>query len=165
MPLFCKHLAGCFKAEAVLGTRVEAVGSEFDVVRRDGFETHGLRKERPDEAVHVFVCVTHPSPKEARLRVAITSSSIPCRAVANAIGVGASFKTAANYARKGGQVILAGFCEDEVPISPLDWIMREIEVKAILGYYDGVRRAQKEPERPASKAEPINHESQTDFGL
>ena len=80
-------------------------------------------------------------------------------------GVAASFKASANYARKGGQVILAGFCEDEVPISPLDWIMREIEVKAILGYYDGVRRAQKEPERPASKAEPINHESQTDFGL
>lgn len=51
-------------------------------------------------------------------------------------GVASSFQASASYTRKGGQVILAGFCEDEVPISPLNWIMREIEVKAILGYYD-----------------------------
>jgi len=51
-------------------------------------------------------------------------------------GTAASFRSAADYAKRGGQVILAGFCEEEVAVSPLSWIMREIEVKAILGYYD-----------------------------
>jgi (R,R)-butanediol dehydrogenase / meso-butanediol dehydrogenase / diacetyl reductase len=51
-------------------------------------------------------------------------------------GVPPAFKDAAYYARKGGQVIVAGFCEEEVGIRPLDWILRGIEFKAILGYYD-----------------------------
>ncbi|MBN1499975.1 MAG: alcohol dehydrogenase catalytic domain-containing protein [Spirochaetes bacterium] len=51
-------------------------------------------------------------------------------------GVASAFRDAPEYAVKGGQVILAGFCEQEVGVRPIDWILREIEVKAILGYYD-----------------------------
>jgi (R,R)-butanediol dehydrogenase / meso-butanediol dehydrogenase / diacetyl reductase len=51
-------------------------------------------------------------------------------------GVASAFRDASTYARKGGQVVVVGFCETEVGVRPLDWILKEIEVKAILGYYD-----------------------------
>lgn len=51
-------------------------------------------------------------------------------------GVASVFMDANLYARKGGQVVLVGFCEEEVGVRPLDWVLKELEVKAILGYYD-----------------------------
>ena len=51
-------------------------------------------------------------------------------------GAPSAFRDAPSYALKGGQVVLAGFCEEEVGVCPLDWILRGIEIKAILGYYD-----------------------------
>jgi (R,R)-butanediol dehydrogenase/meso-butanediol dehydrogenase/diacetyl reductase len=54
-------------------------------------------------------------------------------------GVPSAFRDAPDYARKGGQVVLAGFCEKEVGVRPLGWILRGIEIKAILGYYDEFR--------------------------
>ncbi len=51
-------------------------------------------------------------------------------------GVASVFQDASRYARKGGQLVLVGFCESEVGVRPLDWILKELEVKAILGYYD-----------------------------
>lgn len=54
-------------------------------------------------------------------------------------GVASVFQDASLYARKGGQLVLVGFCESEVGVRPLDWILKELEVKAILGYYDEFR--------------------------
>jgi len=54
-------------------------------------------------------------------------------------GVAAVFHDASLYTRKGGQLVLVGFCETEVGVKPLDWILKELEVKAILGYYDEFR--------------------------
>lgn len=38
--------------------------------------------------------------------------------------------------RKGGQVVLAGFCDQDVPINPHTLVMRAVELKAVLGYHD-----------------------------
>jgi (R,R)-butanediol dehydrogenase / meso-butanediol dehydrogenase / diacetyl reductase len=54
-------------------------------------------------------------------------------------GVASVFQDASLYTRKGGQLVLVGFCETEVGVRPLDWILKELEVKAILGYYDEFR--------------------------
>lgn len=51
-------------------------------------------------------------------------------------GSPATFQCSIDYVKRGGQVILIGFCEKDVPISPLKLILKEIEIKAALGYYD-----------------------------
>jgi (R,R)-butanediol dehydrogenase/meso-butanediol dehydrogenase/diacetyl reductase len=51
-------------------------------------------------------------------------------------GTASTFRLAPRCARKGGQVIVAGFCDEEVPLSPLELVLRAIELKAVLGYHD-----------------------------
>ena len=51
-------------------------------------------------------------------------------------GTASTFRLAPQCVRKGGQVILAGFCEQDVPINPLSLVLRAIELKAVLGYHD-----------------------------
>ena len=58
--LFHKDLVRRFEAEAFSGTVVEPMHGEFDVIRGDGFESHLLRKELTDEAVHVLVGTALP---------------------------------------------------------------------------------------------------------
>lgn len=48
----------------------------------------------------------------------------------------ATFQCSIDYVRRGGQVVLIGFCEKDVPVNPLKIILKEIEMKAALGYYD-----------------------------
>lgn len=45
-----------------------------------------------------------------------------------------TFQCSIDYVKRGGQVVLIGFCEKEVPISPLKIILKELEIKAALGY-------------------------------
>ncbi len=47
-----------------------------------------------------------------------------------------TFQCSFDYVKRGGQVILIGFCEKDVPISPLKLILKELEIKAALGYYE-----------------------------
>jgi (R,R)-butanediol dehydrogenase/meso-butanediol dehydrogenase/diacetyl reductase len=68
-------------------------------------------------------------------------------------GVASVFKDASLYTRKGGQLVLVGFCETEVGVTPLDWILKELEVKAILGYYDEFRTVIEALERKEIPAE------------
>lgn len=68
-------------------------------------------------------------------------------------GVASVFQDANLYARKGGQLVLVGFCENEVGVRPLDWILKELEVKAILGYYDEFRDVIEALERKEVPAE------------
>lgn len=51
---------GCFEAEAFSWSVIEAVHGEGDVLGSDGVETHLLREELADQAIHVLVCTTLP---------------------------------------------------------------------------------------------------------
>jgi threonine dehydrogenase-like Zn-dependent dehydrogenase len=51
-------------------------------------------------------------------------------------GVPFSFKNSINFVRRGGQVMFVGVVEKEVPISNLEIIIKEVEMKGVLGYYD-----------------------------
>jgi len=55
-----EDLVWCFEAEAFSGSVVETVHSEGDVLGHDGVETHFLREELADQAVHVLVGATLP---------------------------------------------------------------------------------------------------------
>lgn len=68
-------------------------------------------------------------------------------------GVASAFKDASLYTRKGGQLVLVGFCETEVEVRPFDWVLKELEVKAILGYYDEFRDVIEALERKEIPAE------------
>ena len=51
-------------------------------------------------------------------------------------GQQSAFKFAINSVKKGGQIIIVGFGENNIPLNLLEIILKEIELKAILGYYD-----------------------------
>lgn len=51
-------------------------------------------------------------------------------------GTPAAFRLAPRLVKKGGQVVLVGFCDEDVTINPLDLVMRAVELKAVLGYHD-----------------------------
>lgn len=50
-------------------------------------------------------------------------------------GVAEAFKSASNYLRKGGQIVLVGIIEKEVPILPINWSLNEWELKGSVTYY------------------------------
>jgi threonine dehydrogenase-like Zn-dependent dehydrogenase len=52
----------------------------------------------------------------------------------------AAFQDALRCVRKGGQVVAVGFGDSDVPLDLLGMILKEIELKAILGYYDEFTR-------------------------
>jgi (R,R)-butanediol dehydrogenase/meso-butanediol dehydrogenase/diacetyl reductase len=82
-----------------------------------------------------------PSPgRDATMKAILDQSEgIGFPLVFECSGVASSFRDAPLFARKGGQAAIVGFCETEVGVIPRDWILREIEVKAILGYYEEFR--------------------------
>lgn len=82
--------------------------------------------------------VIDPSKGHAATLEAVRSSTdgLGAEIVFECSGVAVSFREAPAMVRKGGQVILVGFCERDVTIRPIDWILKEIEMKAILGYYN-----------------------------
>jgi (R,R)-butanediol dehydrogenase / meso-butanediol dehydrogenase / diacetyl reductase len=51
-------------------------------------------------------------------------------------GVPAAFTSCINYVRKGGQVMIVGIPDGDVPINPLQIIVKEIELKGVLAYHD-----------------------------
>jgi (R,R)-butanediol dehydrogenase / meso-butanediol dehydrogenase / diacetyl reductase len=51
-------------------------------------------------------------------------------------GVPVAFQTCVNYAKSGGQVMLVGINDKDVPISSFAMALKEIEMRAVLGYYD-----------------------------
>jgi (R,R)-butanediol dehydrogenase/meso-butanediol dehydrogenase/diacetyl reductase len=51
-------------------------------------------------------------------------------------GSPAAFQGALQCVRKGGQVIAVGFGDNDVSLNLLGMILKEIELKAVLGYYD-----------------------------
>jgi (R,R)-butanediol dehydrogenase / meso-butanediol dehydrogenase / diacetyl reductase len=51
-------------------------------------------------------------------------------------GVAFGFQNAMYFAKAGGQVMVVGICDKEVPFNPFMQVLWEIEMKGVLGYYD-----------------------------
>ena len=51
-------------------------------------------------------------------------------------GVPIALQTCANYVKSGGQVMLVGINDKEVAINPFALVLKEVEMRAVLGYYD-----------------------------
>jgi (R,R)-butanediol dehydrogenase/meso-butanediol dehydrogenase/diacetyl reductase len=51
-------------------------------------------------------------------------------------GVPSTFQSSASLVKSGGQVILVGINDKEVPINPFSLVLWEVEMKGALGYYD-----------------------------
>jgi (R,R)-butanediol dehydrogenase/meso-butanediol dehydrogenase/diacetyl reductase len=51
-------------------------------------------------------------------------------------GVPMAFQTSIHYVRSGGQVMLVGINDRDVPINPFAMVLKEVEMKGVLGYYD-----------------------------
>ena len=51
-------------------------------------------------------------------------------------GQKSAFQCAIDSTKKGGQIIIVGFGNKKIPLNLLEIILKEIELKAILGYYD-----------------------------
>lgn len=50
-------------------------------------------------------------------------------------GVARAFQSAPDFLRRGGQVLLYGIIEEEVPILPMNWALNEWQLQGCLGYY------------------------------
>jgi (R,R)-butanediol dehydrogenase/meso-butanediol dehydrogenase/diacetyl reductase len=51
-------------------------------------------------------------------------------------GVPFGFQNAMFFAKSGGQVMVVGICDKEVPVNALMMVLWEIEMKGVFGYYD-----------------------------
>lgn len=51
-------------------------------------------------------------------------------------GVPVAFQTCIHYVKSGGQVMVVGINDKDVAINPFTMVLKEIEMKAVLGYYD-----------------------------
>jgi (R,R)-butanediol dehydrogenase/meso-butanediol dehydrogenase/diacetyl reductase len=80
----------------------------------------------------------NPLSEEKNLREQIFSltDGIGADLVFDCAGVPFSFQNSINYVKSGGQVIVVGINDKEVPISPFMLVLWEVEMKGALGYYD-----------------------------
>lgn len=51
-------------------------------------------------------------------------------------GVPAAFQTCINHVKSGGQVMLVGINDKDVAINPFTMVLKEVEMRGVLGYYD-----------------------------
>ncbi len=51
-------------------------------------------------------------------------------------GVPMAFQTCINYVKSGGQVMVVGINDQDVAFNNFQLVVREIEMKGVLGYYD-----------------------------
>lgn len=51
-------------------------------------------------------------------------------------GVPAAFQACINHVKSGGQVMLVGINDKDVAINPFTLVLKEVEMKGVLGYYD-----------------------------
>ena len=80
------------------------------------------------------------SPDDCARRIAALTDGIGPDIVFECSGTPAAFDHSLRCVRKGGQVILVGISEQALSFKPLEPVLKEIEIKAILGYYDEFER-------------------------
>ncbi len=80
----------------------------------------------------------NPLSEDQNLREQIFSltDGIGADLVFDCAGVPFSFQNSINYVKSGGQVIVVGINDKEVPINPFMLVLWEVEMKGVLGYYD-----------------------------
>ncbi len=71
-----------------------------------------------------------------RDRIFSLTDGIGADVVFDCAGVPFSFQTCINYVKSGGQVMVIGINDKEVPINPFMLVIWEVEMKGVLGYYD-----------------------------
>lgn len=72
--------------------------------------------------------------QEAREVIAEQSHALGADVVYECAGVPATVQSAVQMARRGGRVCLIGLAIGDAPISPVEWLTKEITVTAALGY-------------------------------
>lgn len=71
-----------------------------------------------------------------RDRIFSLTDGVGADLVFDCAGVPFSFQTSINYVKSGGQVMVVGINDKEVPINPFMIVLWEVEMKGVLGYYD-----------------------------
>jgi (R,R)-butanediol dehydrogenase/meso-butanediol dehydrogenase/diacetyl reductase len=71
-----------------------------------------------------------------RDRIFSLTDGVGADLVFDCAGVPFSFQTSINYVKSGGQVMVVGINDKEVPINPFMLVLWEVEMKGVLGYYD-----------------------------
>jgi (R,R)-butanediol dehydrogenase / meso-butanediol dehydrogenase / diacetyl reductase len=96
-----------------------------------------LSEEKADIALKLGASVVlNPEKEDVSSKNLELTNGIGPDIVFECAGNPATFQNSITYVKRGGQVILAGFCEKDVPINPLKMVLKEAELKAVLGYYD-----------------------------
>lgn len=74
--------------------------------------------------------------EDLRRKIFNLTDEIGADIVFECAGVPLAFQSCIDYVKKGGQVMVVGVNEKEVPINPLKIVLQEVEMKGILGFYD-----------------------------
>lgn len=74
--------------------------------------------------------------KQLRKSILDITDEIGPDIVFDCAGVPFSFQNSLYFVKRGGQVIVVGVNEEDVPISNYTMVLREIEMKGVVGYYD-----------------------------
>lgn len=69
-------------------------------------------------------------------RIFSLTDGIGADLVFDCAGVPFSFQTSINYVKRGGQVMVVGINDKEVPINPFMFVILEVEMKGVMGSYD-----------------------------
>ena len=77
--------------------------------------------------------------EELRYEIFKRTNGIGADVVFECAGVPMSFQTCINYVRSGGQVMVVGINDKAVAFNNFQMVVREIEMKGVLGYYDEFR--------------------------
>jgi len=78
----------------------------------------------------------HSEGEGLRDRIFGLTDGVGADLVFDCAGVPFSFQTSINYVKSGGQVMVIGINDKEVPINPFMLVLWEVEMKGVLGYYD-----------------------------
>lgn len=74
------------------------------------------------------------TPEDAKEHLDALTSGLGADVVYECAGIAPTVQSAVNLARRGGRMCLIGLATGDAPISPREWLMREINVTAALGY-------------------------------
>ena len=93
--------------------------------------------------------------EEMRDKIFNLTNGIGADVVFECAGVPLSFQTCADYVKSGGQVIVVGINDKDVAFNNFQMVVREIEMKGVLGYYDEFGEVIEYLDRGKIRTEPL----------